>query len=505
MAFETAVRNPERYKGILSAISPFTGKTLSDDVLLDIVSTLYINKIVSSDNVIINEHSTIENIKSDVIVVNKTRRADGGFPAGYQSRFWTYMRTLSELGFVYAQYKQPLRLSEISLLLIENRIDEQEAFSIQAMKYNRKSPYRNVTNDFNYFRFILSVLNKCGHISYNQFIVSLFSKDGNVQDFIDLINQQEFNSDNDVISFVRSQYTIGTKDSTILREYPDVVLRVLIICGFVSVQYHGQTYLYRNIANDEYINALLNIQVAINTQEKNEPLSYFEKFEKYNHDLLNIVFQNRALTTSLDGFDYTKKVSEIIRSYSLSEENIIDGIYNLGSKKNPIPAFKYIPEPLKLEFYLSLLIAIKYGIEYAIKPNYKSDFIGLPISHAPGNKGDIEVYSNKIYWLIEVTLIRNKTQQLNNETTSVIRHFKEDNKLNDYESKYLSFIAPYLHEDTREFYNYCIVMHRTADLNIYLKPYKIDEFIDATILKHNFSDMRAYTESVIEEFKNNLL
>ena len=64
----------------------------------------------------------------------------------------------------------------------------------------------------------------------------------------------------------------------------------------------------------------------------------------------------------------------------------------------------------------------------------------------------IEVYSKKLYWLIEVTLIRNKTQQLNSETTSVIRHFLEDNKINNYLSKYLSFVAPFIHQDTKEFY-----------------------------------------------------
>ncbi len=46
---------------------------------------------------------------------------------------------------------------------------------------------------------------------------------------------------------------------------------------------------------------------------------------------------------------------------------------------------------------------------FAIRPNYKADHIGKPYSHAPGNKGDIEIFSKQIYWLIEVTLIRNKT------------------------------------------------------------------------------------------------
>ena len=34
MAFETAIRNPERYKGILKAISPFVEEVLNDETLL---------------------------------------------------------------------------------------------------------------------------------------------------------------------------------------------------------------------------------------------------------------------------------------------------------------------------------------------------------------------------------------------------------------------------------------------------------------------------------------
>ena len=39
MAFETAVRNPERYKGILTAISPYINKVLNDETLLQVVSS----------------------------------------------------------------------------------------------------------------------------------------------------------------------------------------------------------------------------------------------------------------------------------------------------------------------------------------------------------------------------------------------------------------------------------------------------------------------------------
>ena len=504
MAFETAVRNPERYKGILTAISPYINKVLNDETLLQVVSSMYLNGIVSSDGVEIDENSTIESIENAVIAVNSTRRADGGFPQGYPSRFWTYVRTLSEMGFVLAQYGQPLRFWEISLKLINNEIDEQEAFSIQAMKYNRRSPYRNVSNDFNYFKFILEVLKQRERISYEQFIVSTFSNDGDVSEFLQIVDENTFGEPAEVEAFLRAEYETNLKAQTILRDYPDVVLRVLIITGFVSIQFRGKVFIYRNIANDDYINNLLSVNIELTNEEKENPSSHFAKLETYNNQLLEIVYKYREEVIEQDGFEYVQKVSEIIKLYELDEEKIVESIGYIGTSRNIIPAFRYIAEPLKLEFYLSLILALKYGKEFAIRPNYKADYIGLPISHAPGNTGDIEVYSKKLYWLIEVTLIRNKTQQLNSETTSVIRHFLEDNKINNYLSKYLSFVAPFIHQDTKEFYDYSIVRHKIKDQSFNLKPYSIAEFIDTTLTANNFKDMENYTSQVIEDFRNNL-
>lgn len=488
----------------MTAISPYINKTLNNETLLQVVSSMYLSGIVSSEGVEIDKNSTIENIAEALIFVNSTRKADGGFPEGFQSRFWTYVRTLSEMGFVLAQYKQPLQFSQVALKLINNEIDEQEAFSIQAMKYNRRSPYRNVSNDFNYFKFILEVLKQRERISYEQFIVSTFSNNGNVKEFLKVIDENAFGDSSEVEAFLRAKYGTNLKGQTILRDYPDVVLRLLIITGFVSIQFRGKVFIYRNIANDDYINDLLSVKIELATEEKENPSLHFTKLETYNKSLLAIVQKHRAEELETDGFEYVQKVSEIIKLYELNEAKIIESINQIGSSKNVVPAFKYIAEPLKLEFYLSLMLALKYGNEFAIRPNYKADYFGLPISHAPGNTGDIEVYSKKLYWLIEVTLIRNKTQQLNSETTSVIRHFLEDNKLNKYLSKYLSFVAPVIHQDTKEFYNVSVVMNKIKDSKFYLKPYSIQEFVSTTIEKKNFTDMETYTNKVFDDFRNNL-
>lgn len=504
MAFETAVRNPERYKSILTAIEPFKGKKLDDETLLEVVTTLYLEAIVSSPEIIITEESNIENLKDQVATVNSTRKADGGYPEGYQSRFWTYVRTLSELGFVYAQYNELLLFSEITNSLISGKIDEQEAFSIQAIKYNRRSPYRNVSNDFNYFRFILEVLKEKERISYEQFIVSTFSYNGDVQEFLDILKAETFGTPDEVEDFIRNTYNSTLARGTILKDYPDVVLRLLLITGFVSIQYKGKVFINRNLSNDDYINDLLKVKIELTDQEKEDSLLFFKKLESYNGQLLDIVQKYQKPAKEKDGYDYVQKVKEIIRSYELTEDLIIESIQYIGTPKNVVPSFKYIAEPLKLEFFLSLLLALKYGDEFAIQPNYKADYVGLPISHAPGNKGDIELYTDSIYWLIEVTLIRNKTQQLNSETTSVFRHFKEDNAIQEYSKKYLSFIAPYIHPDTKEFFDFSLIKHKSKDTHLCLNSYSIEDFIAITRISNNINDMEEYSLNVIEEFRKNL-
>ena len=174
--FDTAMRNPERLKDVLLLIKSYEGIELNDKNLLDIVCDMYESGIVKSDEFNIKKLRNKEQIQNKVIEINKTRNGDGGFPKGYQSRFWTYMRTLSEFGFVYARYNKKLIIGDVAKKLISNEIDPQEAFSLQAMKYNWRSPYKNVSNDYNYFKFIIKVLKELDKkekkLSYNQFVVS---------------------------------------------------------------------------------------------------------------------------------------------------------------------------------------------------------------------------------------------------------------------------------------------------------------------------------------------
>jgi hypothetical protein len=246
----------------------------------------------------------------------------------------------------------------------------------------------------------------------------------------------------------------------------------------------------------------LEFDFKLTEEEKNIPFKYFKKLDTQNEKLLKLVLESRE-EDFIDGEEYTNKIFSIIRDYEIDEEVVLESIAKIGTRSTVIDEFKEIPAPLKLEFFISILIALKHGKQFAIRPNYKADHIGKPYSHAPGNKGDIEIFSKEIYWLIEVTLIRNKTQQLNNETANIIRHLSNE-EFEDRLIRFLSFVATIIHQDVKEFFDFSIVKNMSGEYDVSIKPYNLEEFVEVTKDGNNFDDMRNYTNNVIEVFKNNL-
>ncbi len=496
MSLETAVRNPERYKEILSILIEYENAVLNDDNLLEIVTHLYREGIVSALRQDFNQ-MTIAQQKKTVKKVNLTRKADGGFPMGYASRFWTYVRTLSEFGFLYATYNDKLIISDIAKLLVKEEIDDQIAFATQAAIYNRKSPFRNVSNDYNYFKFITNVLIRLNEsnktLSYEQFVVSLFSKEGNVDDFINEINSNSFSNDDSVYDYLVEKYQVNNKIGTVTKDYPDAVLRLLKITGFISIKYAGKIRIMINHDKLQFIEQIFSNDYVFSEEQKSDRRLFFNQFILYSKQLI----KTTASWTVESQEDVHIKLKKVVDEYKIDIEKIGQLLANFVANKDR--EFKYVPDPLKLEFYLSLLLYLVYGKDHIIAPNYKVDSLGMPISHAPGNHGDIYVYSDVINWLIEVTMIRNKQQQLNNETTSVIRHLEEDTR-----DSYLSFVAPFVHPDTQAFYDNEIIRMLLTDKLVYLETYSISDFVDKVMMNQVHDSMKNYTNNIFTNVRKKL-
>lgn len=243
----------------------------------------------------------------------------------------------------------------------------------------------------------------------------------------------------------------------------------------------------------ELVEKIFASDYSFTEDQKNNSLLYFNQYSKYSDSLLSIT---TGWTVESDDSMHSK-LERVVKDYGIDINKVKNLINDLEENKNR--EFKYVPTLLKLEFYLSILLYLIYGENHMIVPNYKTDSLGMPISHAPGNNGDIYVYSDNINWLIEVTMIRNKQQQLNHETTSVIRHLEGDSR-----ERYLSFDAPYVHQDIRNFYDNEIIRLLLSDTLVFMKTYTINNFLSETLKRDNLDSMRNYTNEVIAGVRSKL-
>ncbi len=507
MAMEVAVRNPERYPEILSVFAKHEGEFLDDERILEIYKDLFLSRAIESDKLDV-DNATDEDIK-EFIKLNLRHNNEWGFPTGYQAAFTRYLKTLSELGFIYMQYNDKIGISEIAKCLLDKRIEVSEAFALQCMRFWRKSPYRRVLNDFNYFSFILKVLLKLKEedrsLSYPQFVLSLFSDNGNVDDFIKTISKIRLGNNIDAMynyivkkySCIDDLHTKVNKQQTVVNDYGNTVFRVLQLTGLISVENKsGVLIISINENRRDFLSYLLSENFTISENAKENEKQYFDETGNITPQIIERIATYRE-TESLVLSNYNAVLHKVISDYSITEEKIVDMIKSITTDSKE-KLFWYIQKPLKLEFFVSILIYLKYGDEYIVKPNYKADDKGIPYQHAPGNIGDINITSATTNWLIEVTLIRNKTQQLNSETSNCIRHLLQSDK----EVNYLSFVAPTVCPDTEEFYrNSVIGMIIHDEENCYIKAYSIDDFVETTQNRSNIEDMQAYKENIVMQMR----
>ena len=499
MALEVAVRNPERYSEILKTFSQFRGLTLNDDGILKIFAQLYIDGVVSTKKLDATS-STASEIK-DFIKNNISHNNEWGYPTGYQAGFTRYLKTLSEFGFIYAQYNEPLRLSEVADAVVNGTLSLSEAFALQSLRFWRKSPYRRVLNDFNFFKFIINVIrrrNEDGHrLSYPQFMLALFSNDSNIDSFIRLIEENQIGDSLDrTFDLVKTLYDQTDdehgkvcKQSSAFNDYGNTVFRVLQLTGFITVDYQGVILLSINSNRIHLFDRLTSLIQDIPDSAKDNLEEYFQLLGGLPHNILQCIIDSRdSQKKSVDS--YNTKLEHIVNAYRLDEQTLADYLQEVSNGENDRRAFWFMQVPLKFEFLLSLYLYVCYGDEYEYKPNYICDDAGIPYSHAPGNVGDIEVFSQGFYWLIEATLIRNKNKQINNETINLFRHIDSTYS----STKYMSLIAPCIHDDTKVLIKVATIVSMLEKKSlIFAKPYSTAEYISNMSNRRCLSDMQENT------------
>lgn len=512
MALEVAVRNPERYEGILHTFAKFEGRLLDDEGILDVYSQLYLDGVISAES--LEDKSLTRSYMNSWIKNNCSHNNEWGYPTGYQAAFTRYLKTLSEFGFIYAQYCQELRLSPVAKAIISGKITLSEAFALQSLRFWRKSPYRRVLNDFNFFEFIIDSLIKLkeiGHsLSYNQFLVGLFSDDGNVNDYLQLLLDNKVGADIDkAYELVKTKYSQVdefhskvAKLTSAFRDYGNTVFRVLQLTGFITVDYKGILMLKPNSSRIDFYKALKAQNFTITESAKEDEDEYFEILGSFDNKLEKLVLSYRE-KEDLSTAEYNAKIPKLIESYSLTKESIEELLLKVSSgDKRGKDTFWFIQDPVKFEFLLTLYAYCYFGNEFEYKPNFLCDESGIPYSHAPGNIGDIEIFNKSKYWLIEATLIRGKNQQINNETVNLFRHIDSSKS----SSKYLTLVAPYIHDDTKLIFNVASVltMIQSGEVGLFSNAQMTEDFVKDVKGGHYFQTLQQRTCEFIINFRNKL-
>ncbi len=507
MALEVAVRNPERYFDFLKTFSKFDGKVLNDECILEIYVQLYLDRVVETSN--ISEEQLNKEYLREYIKNHNTHNNEWGFPTGYQAAFCRYLKTLSEFGFIYSQYNKVFKLSEVAKAVVNGTIDLSEAFALQSMRFWRKSPYRRVLNDFNYFTFLINSLIKLDSLnrslSYTQFVYSLFSDDGDVSSLINDLQTYSIGSDQskayelivNKYSLVDSEHGKVAQESSVFRDYANTVFRVIQLTGFITVNYSGIITISVNKNRLDFYNELSKFDFSLSEQEKDDEELYFKKLGSLNKEIISIIEKYRE-KDDLSTKDYNIKLKSIVETYGLTKELLSEYLLDVVDRNTCRNAFWYMQAPLKLEFYLTIFVYLCYGDNFEYKPNYKCDDAGIPYSHAPGNMGDIEVWNRDTYWLIEATLIRNKTQQMNNETINLFRHISSD----IFCDKYITLVAPYIHEDTSLMLNVAsLLVAVEQNSKIYAAAQTVSDFVQLGESCEHLETLRGENTELIKTIK----
>ena len=251
-----------------------------------------------------------------------------------------------------------------------------------------------------------------------------------------------------------------------------------------------KNYDFKEFSNiEEYINFLDNIKLPWldNDEVRKEVIK--QKAKSLDIVLKDSDFENlNILEESLNQKFYNKALQSAILQSDIKE--LLEELKILASLSNAKSKYD-MPEPLRLEYLLALILGKKYGIT-KLYSNLIYNENGIPLSYAPAGKIDLE-YND---FLFEATMIKNRNQQLNSEITSIARHMKESQ---DKRREYLRtiLIAPYIHWDVALFFKFC-----AKEFESKIAPITIAKFIELIEKYPNFSDFQINFDKFVNQLLN---
>lgn len=476
LSFSTTMRNPERIASFLKCIVPYEHKILTNDIINEVVCDVignklykptYVNNVVRYKAIWMNEEKVFSKTQLlDIIKNSKQQHKEAGFDEGWPSRFDTWYKLSKEFGFLYYKIGEPIVISPLGHMLIdaisevpENSEKIENVFTHSLAKYSANNPLRKTLNSNVPLVLLLKVIQdladdpECDHNGIFRMEIPLFLcwPDGDdiaLYKYIKKLRKDYRYSYSDEFMYDLCLQILHAEEkdkkyfklSKICKESVDEYIRKMRMTGLLSLRGNGR-FLDANKFKKEKINYIVENYPTEKTFE-NEKV-YFDYISEIDSGIINIQTKLPENSDEIRKNTIIKFATEYTKKDILAELFIL----SLNGKESQDPVFRFINKPARFEFLTS--IALKQCFkDIDVNPQYPYDDEGLPTSTAGGGVADIICKELGYDELVEVTLMRGRADQVNNEIIPIARHQKEAKEKNP--NVFSLLLAPIIHEDTVE-------------------------------------------------------
>lgn len=475
LLLSTTMRNPERMRPFLSALKAFDEQMLTNDLCFAIEGELIrhgLYKPMVRSKEVVQKWSDSEPLLDEevekILQDNPQDHKEAGFDKGWPSRFDTHFALMKRFGFVFYRIGEPIRFSQLGNMFVEEldssdeeanyKYDEELIFLNAFVKYHRRNPFQRVLNHNRPLVLMLQTIrelestpgNNTPGIARHEIPFLLVWRDADYKALANYIlkfrEKWKFNASEEVIFDLCEEINGGwhakMKMHTVVAEEPDEILRKFRLTGLFSLRGNGR-FVSTNSDKAAVVEYVLNAHKELHDFSSEE--SYFDFASEIDAELTGLAEIQVAHDPEVENNLLTKWIQHF------GEQTIRHELVQLAKKRaSTDDVLKLIPNPLRLEFLATLLL--KSRIEGArVIGHYKSDDEGFPISHAPGNTPDIEVFEGQKATLYEVTLMTGRVQ-VHQEMVPITRHLRNRAQTNPDSSMY--FIAPAIHADAMQYVSF---------------------------------------------------
>jgi len=475
LLLSTTMRNPERMRPFLKALKQFDGQVLTNELCFTIEGELIrhglYRPMIRSKEVVAKwvDFEPLDDVEvTKILNDNPQDHKEAGFDRGWPSRFDTHYALMKRFGFVFYRVGEAIRFSELGNMFVEMtpeengdpvfKYDEELIFLNSFVKYHRRNPFQRVLNHNRPLVLLLQTIkelesrpgNETPGVARHELPFLLVWRDSDSTKLADYIlefrEKWGFNASEEVIFELCEEINGGwhakMKMHTVVQEEPDETLRKFRLTGLISLRGNGR-FVACNTDKSDVIDYVLANQTELldfTTEEE-----YFDFASSVDHQLVGLAESAVQHDVDQENALLNKWVDHF------GQEAIRQELIHLAKKRpSTDDLLRLIPNPLRLEFLSTLLLKSKLKDSKVIG-HYRSDDEGFPISHAPGNTPDIEVFEGQVATLYEVTLMTGRVQ-VHQELVPITRHLQS--RLQTHPNSSMFFIAPAIHEDANRYVSY---------------------------------------------------